>query len=499
MNNTDNTNSINITETEKNEEITDKDLEVELDDIQKVQIQDQINDINNKSKKLVDELIENIGITKFTWKIYIILALFILADGSEMIVISLITSKLGKLWNLTHSEKGLLGSSVFVGFFLGALTSGKFSDLHGRKPVFITGSCLCSVFAILSMFSPNLYVLILFRACFGLGVGISIPAANSLATEITPTKYRTWILNLVGVFYAFGEIYAILCAKSFLDLENGFRVLLGVIAIPSIISCILSIFILESPRYYFGSRQFEKGFDTLTIIIQSSYSNIVITDEMKTRIIEEEKIIEVHTSYSAVCKKQYSLLTVKICIIFFCTAFCFYGLLYILPQIMEKSSSEIKGITKEEADSKMYRGLIFSALAEIPSIIISSVLSNLKCLGRIRSMALGFICASSAAFLSAIFYLNYLNILVPAMKFSLSLPYLIYIYTCEAYPTKIRSTAIGITNSFNRIAGISTPIISQYIFALSHQYPFIMYGCLCFIGFLSAISLPFETLNREID
>ena len=71
--------------------------------------------------KLIDTIIEGIGLNKHILSIYLIISLFLLADGGEMIVLSLLITKLGTLWGLSELQKGLLGSGVFVGFFIGSL------------------------------------------------------------------------------------------------------------------------------------------------------------------------------------------------------------------------------------------------------------------------------------------------------------------------------------------------------------------------------------------
>ena len=239
--------------------------------------------------KLIDELIdEKLGINSYGMRIYIIISLFFLADGSEMIIESLLIMKLGDLWDLSHTQKGFLGSAVFLGFFIGAIISGKLSDTYGRRPVFIAGSIVTAVFSLVSAFSPNYYFLVVMRSFFGMGVGLSIPSCSALAIEITPTKYRAWVLNLIWVFFPFGEIFAVLIASAVINKVHGWRYLLGIVSIPAAISCIMSFFVNESPRFYLVTKQFDRAFINLDRILQYSKDRILLNEEMKNRIIAEE-------------------------------------------------------------------------------------------------------------------------------------------------------------------------------------------------------------------
>jgi len=444
---------------------------------------------------LLDTLINELGINCYSFRIYSIISLFFLADGGEMIVMSLLITKLSALWDLSELEKGLLGSAVFFGFFIGAFISGKFSDLYGRKPAFIIGAVTSAIFALVSAFSPNYYALIVFRSMFGIGVGISVPAASSLATEITPTKYRSYVLNLLWIFFPLGEVISVVSAKYLLPLPEGWRYLLGIVSIPNIISCIISFFINESPRYYISNQKYEQGFVNLNNLLSHSKEKIELTQEQQDRIIQEENI-ELKSNYTSLCKKKYVRLTIHTCGIFFICSFCYYGMVYILPQLMEDINKNMKD--KTEAADSMFRGLIFSAIAETPAVFFTCYIANVKCIGRLKTLGFGFALTMAFTIFAAV-YMEQINIFGALYKFAITIPFgVIYVYTCEAFPTKIRSIAVGVTNSLTRLGGILTPIITQILFANLNYSPFIVFGGLSLVGFFLSIFLPFETVGRDI-
>ncbi len=451
-----------------------------------------------KKSKLLDSLIDKMGITSYTFRVCIIIFLFNVADGSEMIVISLITTELGKVWSLSHFEKGCLGSSVFVGFFLGVLISGKISDNCGRRPTFIIGSILSSIFSISSTFSANIITLISLRALFGFGIGMIQPDAISMAIEVSPSKYRVYILNSNTVFFVIGEILAITVGRNCLDFKNGWRILLGVVGIISISCSIVSVFILESPRYYLHSQQYEKAFKTLENIISFSKKGeeLVLTEQMKERIKEEETA-DIVSSYTSLCAPKYKNLTFKVSSIFFIVSFTYYGLMYILPQILV--NNEDNSLTPEQKKSRMYNSIVISSLAGIPGLFFFSFLSNTRLFGRIRSIYFGFLVSFITCIVS-LFLPNFLYLLAPLLRAAIGLSFcIIYIYTSESFPTKIRSISIGFTNAFNRMGGIITPILTQLTYSIYSEGSFIMFALLAILGFITTCKLPFETLNRNIE
>lgn len=453
-----------------------------------------------KEEKIYDMILDELGVTWYNKKIYIILLLFFLADGAEMVVLSLMTSKLGAEWDLSTSDKGILGSSVFVGFFLGSLVSGKLSDTKGRKPIFIYGALIVTVFAFLSAFAGSYSVFLVLRANCGFGIGLSIPAAFALTTEVTPRNYRSIVINGVWAFFPMGEVFVILLARVFLDLENGWRYMMAFSTIPCLIAFILAYQVAESPKFYICNGEYEAGFQGIETMISYSDRRLEINENVKEKLVKEVQEAEanqVKANYRVLINNEFIELSSKIWGIFFIVSFVYYGITYILPQSMEAANQVIE---KESGDIKeIYLGLIMAAISEIPSIVFAGYLANMPYVGRIRSMAIGFFLAIIGTF-GSFFFPSYLSFFVSMAKFGLCLPFnIMNLYICEAYPTKIRSIAVGVANSFTRFGGIVTPFISQVLFGINYSLPFFVYGISSVIGIVCTLLLPYETYNRRID
>jgi putative MFS transporter len=455
-----------------------------------------------EERTIIDNIVNDIGISSYNFRIYAVLVMFFLADGAEMIVISLLITTLGKEWQLTESQKGFMGSAVFIGFFIGALLAGKIADTKGRKPTFIAGALFVFIFSSIYAFAFDVYTFLFLRALNGFGIGIAIPSSSSLAAEITPMKYRSWVLNLIWVCFPLGEIFAVIAAWNVLHLENGWRYLLALSAFPSLVSFIICFFIFESPRYYLCSKQYDRAFASINRIL-SYRDKEALTEEQKASIIKETEESEKNNNnlkaeYRALFNADNLNLTTKICTIFYVCSFVYYGIIYILPQTLEDNLKGSDKILERKEQDDMYKSLILSAITEIPSVILTSWMANLKCLGRIKSMIIGFIITIIFTILCGLFIGNITSFAAIA-KFAISIPFgIIYLYVSEAYPTKIRSIGMGVSNSCSRLGGISTPFISQLVYSYNGAIPYYLYAIASLVGLLASAFLPFETLGRNI-
>jgi MFS family permease len=451
-----------------------------------------------KEEPVFDKLLNDVGLSTYNIKIYAIMLFFYLADGAEMIVLSMLASKLGQLWDLSTTQKASLGSAVFIGFMLGTAISGMISDKKGRKPTFLLGATLVTVFAFLSAFAQGYISFLLIRALCGFGIGISVPASFSLSVEITPTKYRSYVLNCLWVFFPIGEVYVIFITKNYIEYELGWRYILAFTGFPCLFALCLALMVDESPRFLLTNKYYNDAFNCIDKIISQSNTQIKLTDEMKKKLIAESVQSEsnkIETDYSVLLKPEYKQLSYMIWSIFFTVSFIYYGLIYILPQTLEYLQAQLPN--EEKGD--MYIELAWIALSEVPAVILAGYLPEVEFFGRKHSMSMCYIVCAVCSFASLIFSKN-ISFLSSIIKLAVCFPFNIaFLYTVEAYPTKIRTIGLGVANSFTRFGGVVTPLLTQVLFSMDYRMPFVAFFIASVYGFIACLKLPFETRNRTIE
>ena len=111
-------------------------------------------------------------------------------DAFDVMLFSLLLASIMADLNLTKEQGGALGSLTLVAAAAGGLIFGVFADRHGRKRALMVSVLLYSIFTALCGLSRNLWQLVLFRLCLGLGMGGEWASGAALVSESWPAPTR---------------------------------------------------------------------------------------------------------------------------------------------------------------------------------------------------------------------------------------------------------------------------------------------------------------------
>jgi MFS family permease len=82
---------------------------------------------------------------------------------------------------------GVLAAAIFAGMFVGGIFFGALSDQIGRRKSLLYSLLVNALFALLSSVSPNIYALIAFRTCAGIGASCLEPVLCCESTHDSHT------------------------------------------------------------------------------------------------------------------------------------------------------------------------------------------------------------------------------------------------------------------------------------------------------------------------
>jgi len=147
--------------------------------------------------------------------------------------------------------EGLIVAMSLIGATIITTCSGPISDWVGRRPMMIISSICYFVSGFIMLWSPNVYVLLLARLLDGFGVGLAVTLIPLYISETAPTEIRGSLNTLpqftgsAGMFLSYCTIFGM----SLTDKPN-WRLMLGILIVPSVIYIALTVFFLpESPRW----------------------------------------------------------------------------------------------------------------------------------------------------------------------------------------------------------------------------------------------------------
>lgn len=147
--------------------------------------------------------------------------------------------------------EGLIVAMSLIGATLVTTFSGAVSDSLGRRPMLIISSVLYFVSSLVMLWSPNVYILLLARLLDGFGIGLAVTLVPLYISETAPPEIRG-LLNTLPQFTGSAGMFFSYCMVFGMSLLNNpsWRLMLGVLSIPSLIYFGLTVFFLpESPRW----------------------------------------------------------------------------------------------------------------------------------------------------------------------------------------------------------------------------------------------------------
>lgn len=134
---------------------------------------------------------------------------------------------------------------------VGSLAAGRTSDYIGRRYTIVLASIIFLVGAILMGYGPNYAVLMTGRCIAGIGVGFALMIAPVYSAEISSPTSRGTLTSLPELCISHGILIGYVSNFVFgkLTLKLGWRLMLGVAALPSIALAFGILKMPESPRW----------------------------------------------------------------------------------------------------------------------------------------------------------------------------------------------------------------------------------------------------------
>jgi sugar porter (SP) family MFS transporter len=186
----------------------------------------------------------------YVYRVSIVAAASGLLFGFDIAVINGALLFLKQQFNLNEVQTGIAAGSLLAGCVLGAAIGGWLSDRFGRKRILLFSAALFALSSLGAALPHNLPQFAAARFAGGIAIGIASLLAPLYIAEVSPAAIRGRLVSLNQMAIVTGILLSYLVSWVFsFQVENGWRWMFAIAAVPSLAFFIGLFFVPESPRW----------------------------------------------------------------------------------------------------------------------------------------------------------------------------------------------------------------------------------------------------------
>lgn len=411
-------------------------------------------------------------------------------DAFDALSLAFVLPVLVPLWKISAVEIGWLIAAGYLGQFVGALLFGGLAERYGRVPSAAGATALMSIMSLACALAGNFPTLLGLRLIQGIGVGGEMPVAAVYINELSKAKGRGRFFMLYEMIFPVGlmvtgQVGALVVPTL------GWQVMFLIGAIPGLVISGLLLRLRESPRWLIARGRLADA-EAIIREIEASAPG----DLEPPPAVQETPAAGAgsnRTRWRELLSPIYRARTAIVWLLWASAYFITNGLNNWMPTLYNR----VYGLNLEQS----LRAGTLTNVAQV--VILLACAFAIDRTGRRRWMT---ICFTAGAVLLAALG-SFASGSVTAVIVLVTLSYgivgsvnaVLYLYTPEIYPTRMRAIGTGSATCWLRLASATAPILVGYLVASQGTGAvFLMFAAVGVIGAIAATQV-LETRNRRLE
>jgi putative MFS transporter len=443
--------------------------------------------------------IENVPFSWWHTKARIVMGSATFFDAFDALALAFVMPVLVGLWKLSPAEVGALIAVGYAGQVIGALVFGWAAERFGRVPSVTTTVGLMSVMSIACALSGNFTALFALRFIQGIGVGGEVPIAAAYINELSQAKGRGKFFILYELIFPLG-LLAAAQVGAWVVPRFGWEYMFLVGGIPGLLILVFMARLPESPRWLINQGRFEQAERIIERIEASTPRRSLDPKTEKDAIAERISSLAegLHkqtkkASWKELFSPVYRSRTLVVWVLWAASYFVANGINNWLPTLYKtvyhlplQDSLRLASITNVLSTCAVLAcALLVDRVgrrrwATACFIVAGCLLGTLVALGADNPWSVAVLASSAYAVMG-------------------TTTVLLYLYTPEIYPTRMRAIGTGLATSWLRVASATAPALVGVV--LSSQgitAVFLMFALANVVGLIAATRM-IETTNRALE
>ncbi|XP_068433360.1 solute carrier family 22 member 16 [Clinocottus analis] len=398
-------------------------------------------------------------------------------------------------WDLVCEKEWLAKlcqPTFMLGVLIGALVFGDIADRVGRVRILMLTSVCQFGLGVSVAFSGNYYIFVVLRFLLAMVSSGYLVVVFVYVTEFTGIKVRTWTSMHVHAAFAVG-IMVVALTGYLVRVWWIYQIILSTCTSPFLLLCWK---FPETPFYLMAKGRYEEAQTLVDAIARFNGIECKLKVQELLEPVQRENaraLLEEAEERPSKPEKKLSILdlfrtwrmagrTCTVWAIWFIGSLGYY--------VFSLGSVNLGG--------NQYMNLFLAGAVELPSYLVGCFAMDR--IGRKKTCAPALLLAGVTCMLIIVVPAD-IDALAVALamtgKFAIAIAFgLIYLYTCELYPTIIRSLAVGSGSMMCRVGSVVAPFC-VYLADVWVYLPQLIVGILAFIIGVLTLLLP-ETLGRPL-
>jgi putative MFS transporter len=408
-------------------------------------------------------------------------------DAFNALSLAFALPSLIRLWHITPQQSGILISSSYVGQLAGALFFSALAEKVGRIRGTTAAIAIMSVLSFGCMFAGNFPTLLACRFVQGIGVGGEMPVAATYINELSQAHGRGRFFLLYEMIFPLG-LMATGQIGAWIVPSFGWSSIFLLGGIPGLIITFLVARLPESPRWLISKGRLREA---EAIIEQIEASTTRRIPELAAAVSPSNLMQRGH--WSELLSATYRGRTFIVWALWASAFFVANGLNNWMPSLYNT--------VYQMSLRQSLRAASMTNVAQVAILLVCAF--TIDRIGRRNWTVVTFILGGATL---AVLGMNGAQSVSSVMilatlgyGFIGSINAVLYLYTPEIYPTRMRAIGTGLATSWLRIASATAPALVGFLVdARGIHSVFWMFAAISVVGALAATGMV-ETRDRRLE
>lgn len=437
--------------------------------------------------------LERVAFSRWHVRARVIMGSATFFDAFDALSLAFVLPVLVREWGISAVQIGWLIAAGYLGQFVGGLLFGALAERHGRIRAAAGATALMSIMSVACALAGNFPALLTLRLIQGIGVGGEVPVAAVYINELSKAHGRGRFFMLHEMIFPIGLMVTgqvgALVVPTF-----GWQVMFLIGGLPGIFIAGLLLRLRESPRWLIAQGRLAEA-EAVIKEIEASTDKRVAQPPVPARTEPPVTPAVVHgrTRWLELLSAFYRRRTVVVWILWTTAYFITNGLNNWMPTLYNR----VYGLSLDQA----LRAGTLTNVAQVAVLIVCAF--AIDKVGRRRWMTVCFVIGAVLLLSLGSFGAGSVTAVMALVTLSYgivgSVNTVLYLYTPEIYPTRMRAIGTGAASCWLRLASAAGPLLVGYlVLASGPGAVFLMFAAAAVIGVVAA-TFALETRNRRLE